>query len=290
MPFVTSSANTTPAGSDAEVVAITLFPTVAGNDLIAEILLGDDPSTLPTMESVTFSGGVFSPIPGAAVTRTTGSRSARVETWRAANVPAGVTLVQAKASVPATFGVAIGEYSTVRSIGHVVTASGAAVPVTVTVATQDTDNVIVAGFAAEDLAGPTFTGADVGNARELFYVLGAGTPDVPGALLDNSAATPSSVTNTVTTTGQSLWAGVGVELRTSIGAGFRSFQSLWFGPDAGGSTGPVVSPAGGFRSFASLWFGPDGGAGGGGVTPPTVTSGRKLISQAFAATLNGELT
>lgn len=70
--------------------------------------------------------------------------------------------------------------------------------------------------------------------------------------------------------------------------GFRSIQSVWFGPD--GSTFAPTIVTGGFRSFASIWFGPDGGAGGG-VTPPTpVTSGRKLISHGLAATLQGELT
>ena len=58
----------------------------------------------------------------------------------------------------------------------------------------------------------------------------------------------------------------------------------------GGGLPATPAGGGGFRSFQSVWFGPDGGAGGG-VTPPTpVTSGRKLISQGFAATLNGELT
>lgn len=74
--------------------------------------------------------------------------------------------------------------------------------------------------------------------------------------------------------------------------GFRSVPSFWFGPDGSTFNPASVSPAaGGFRSFQSVWFGPDGGTGTGGVTPPvTVTSGRKLISQAFTATLNGELT
>ena len=73
------------------------------------------------------------------------------------------------------------------------------------------------------------------------------------------------------------------------GPGFRSFQSLWFGPDAGGSAGAPVSPAGGFRSFQSLWFGPDAGGSTGAVVVVTA-SGRKLISPAFAKTLTAELT
>lgn len=287
--FVTSSQNTTPDGTSADTVAVTVFPTVAGNDLFVVVPLGADPAAMTSVASVTASGATFGPVPGSAVTRTTGSRSTRVETWRAPAVAAGITLVTAKTSATGTFGVLVGEYANVRTVGHVATAGGNAVPVTIDLTTQENANVVVAAFAAEDFAGSTFTGAAPGTLRESVFVLGAGLPDVPGALVDQTAATPATVTNTVTTTAQSLWAASAVELRSVVSGGFRSFQSLWFGPDAGGSTGGSVSPAGGFRSFASMWFGPDGGAGGGAVAPVT-TSGRKLISQALAATLNGELT
>lgn len=45
----------------------------------------------------------------------------------------------------------------------------------------------------------------------------------------------------------------------------------------------------GFRSFASIWFGPESGGGDGGGGGP-LAGGRKLISQALAATLQAELT
>ncbi len=53
-------------------------------------------------------------------------------------------------------------------------------------------------------------------------------------------------------------------------------------------TPALLAAAGGFRSFASLWFGPDAGGAGGGVV--TTASGRKLISQALAGTIQAELT
>ena len=287
--FVTSSKNTTPAGSDAEAVAVTIFPTVSPHDVFVEVAMGTDPAAMPSVVSVTASGATFAPVPGAAVTRVSGTRSARIETWRAPAVPTGITLVTTKTSASMSFGVLVGEYSTVRTVGHVGTQSGAAVPVTIDLATQDANNLIVAGFAAENLAGATFTGADTGTLREQVFVLGAGAVDVPGALLDNGSATPATVTNTVTTTAQDLWVAAAVELRSVIGGGFRSFQSLWFGPDAGGGTGATPATAGSFRSFQSVWFGPDGGAGVGAVTPD-VTAGRKLISQGLAATIQAELT
>ena len=286
--FVTSSKNTTPAGTNADVVAVTVPSTTALSDLIAEIAIGADPATIPSVVSVTASGGTFTLIPGAAVTRVTGSRSARIETWRAPAVAGGITLVTAKTSASGTFGVLIGEYATVSTIGHVGTQSGSAVPVTIDLATQDTQTMVVAGFAAEDFAGPTFTGASPGTLRESVYVLGSGLPDVPGALVDQDAATPATVTNTVTTTGQSLWVATAIELRSVVGSGFRSFQSLWFGPDGSAGVGSPTSTAGGFRSFQSMWFGPDAGGSTGAVV--AAATGRKLISQGLAATIQAELT
>ena len=70
--------------------------------------------------------------------------------------------------------------------------------------------------------------------------------------------------------------------------GFRSVQSIWFGPD--GSTFNPVTQLAGFRSFAGLWFGPDSGPDTGAGPTPSVTSGRKLISHGLAATIQGELT
>ena len=288
--FVTSSKNTTPALADGSAVAVTIFPTVAGDDLVVVLQAGDDPTDIPipVVSSVTASGAVFGPIPDSSIYTGTGTRTAHVELYRAANVNAGITLVTATFATPGTYGVEVGEYSSVLSIGHVDVTSGATGAPSIGLQTQDTNNLVVAGFVAEDTAGSTFTGATVGNARELVYVLGNGAPDVPGALFDNTSATPAVVTNTVASATQSLWAATAVELRSTIGSGFRSFSSLWFGPE--GSTFAPGAVVAGFRSFASVWFGPDAGGVGGGVVPPTVTSGRKLISHGLAATIHGELT
>ena len=58
--------------------------------------------------------------------------------------------------------------------------------------------------------------------------------------------------------------------------GFRSFSSLWWGPDGGTLSGTL---GGGFRSFASVWFGPDGGpadGGGAGPAPGDFTLGKMI--------------
>ena len=74
------------------------------------------------------------------------------------------------------------------------------------------------------------------------------------------------------------------------GPGLRSASSLWFGPDGAVPGAVVGSGRPGFRSFQSFWFGPDGMNGNAGGGPVTPTSGRKLISPAFAKTLTAELT
>src|SRR3990167_10850351 len=126
--FVTSSKNTTPAGTNADVVAVTVPSTTALSARLAEIASGADPDTIPSVVSVTASGGTFTLIPGAAVTRVTGSRSARIETWRAPAVAGGITLVTAKTSASGTFGGLIGGDAAGRTLGDVGTPSRSPLP------------------------------------------------------------------------------------------------------------------------------------------------------------------
>src|SRR3990167_11069932 len=109
--FVTSSKNTTPAGSDAEAVAVTIFPTVSPHDVFVEVAMGTDPAAMPSVVSVTASGATFAPVPGAAVTRVSGTRSARIETWRGPPRPGGGTPVTAQERGPLSLGVLVGAES-----------------------------------------------------------------------------------------------------------------------------------------------------------------------------------
>ena len=269
IPFVNSGKNMTPAGSTSDTVVVTIPATVANNELVVEVSIGADPGAITSVLSVAATGAEFNFLKGE--TRTNGTRTVRQETWRAVNIAASIVAVTVKTVVAAVFGVEVAQYSGALSLGKIVTGGGTAAPVTLDLVTQDNDNRVVAGFGAENFAGPQFTGADIGNARELQYVLGPGAVDVPAGLLDNTAATPTTVTNKVTTTSQDLWAGVAIELRNKAG-GSRSFASLWFGVEAA----VPVAVTGGFRSFASMWFGPDG------MVPvaPTVSGGPRVFRRA----------
>src|SRR3990167_2975519 len=251
--FVNSGKKTPPAADTGTVVAVTIPSTAEGDDLLGEIWLGEHSQAIPAVSDVAATGAAFALVQGGAVTKEVGARSARVELWRAERVPAGITTVTVTLASAGVFGAGVGEYASVADVGAVAVATGTAVPVTISVTTRDANNRVVAGFAAEDVAGALFTGASPGTLRESYYVFGP-VPDVPGALVDNTAAAPSAVVNTVTTTVQDLWAAVAVELRGSgdlqlVGAAPAVVLGTVIRPSAGAlaanGAAPTVTPSGG---------------------------------------------
>ena len=105
-------------------------------------------------------------------------------------------------------------YTGVSSFGNTGTnSSTSSTNPTVSVTTQDNDNYVAAMFA--DLNNVTFT-AQNGTIRLNTYMLGQGSRAV--SLLDNTAASPSSVVNSATTASAINYATFAIELRAAAGA------------------------------------------------------------------------
>ncbi len=258
--FVSAAHNETAAGTHKSVLAVTIAATAAGNDVLVTVENGDNPNPAATVLSVTASGAAFAKRGASGIT--SASDSANAEVWIARSVPAGITTITTTWSAITVGTVTIAEYSGVVSLGQTTVATGTGTDASISLTTVDGNNVMVSGLSKEGTGIIGFSGASAGTLRTSGLALGNGLPDVAGALVDNTGASPGALTCTATHGSAAPWAAVAVELRTVLTAGFRSFQSMWFGPDAGGAGGGVV----------------------------TTASGRKLISQALAGTIQAELT
>jgi hypothetical protein len=108
-----------------------------------------------------------------------------------------------------------GCYSGVAARGATGTNTNSTANPTISLTTQDNNNFVVAGFAAQGTGLPgSLTGAFEGSAGTTG---GAAATNVSGAMTDNTATTPTSVTNAVNLVAES-WAAVVLELRTVASA------------------------------------------------------------------------
>jgi len=114
-------------------------------------------------------------------------------------------------------GVVVEEYSGVVAIGNVATNSGTGTNPTISVTTQDVNNYVVAGLNGDYDASIT---ASVGTVRQ---TINAGT-NLSAVLMDNTAASPGSVTCTGTQAVSAPWVAAGVELRSVLSAGGSAFM------------------------------------------------------------------
>ena len=196
-------------------IAVTIPATTAGSDLVVMVQNGEDPNALPTVSAVTATGATFTRRGG--VQNTSGTDGINVECWVARNVDAGITSVSVAFTAAAVGVACVAEYANVQSLGQIVYATGTGANPTISVTTQDPNNMVVAGFGNEDTGQASFTVASSGMFRTQQYALGDGSPDVPGCLVDNISSTAAAVANTLTyapTT--TIWAAVALELRSVV--------------------------------------------------------------------------
>jgi len=196
--FTQAPAATIPAGSD--IVVVQAIRTVANT--VSTVV--DAPGNTYVFQNAINNGTV-----------------ARVEVWVAHNTAFQLTSTQnvtVTLNIGASNGAtAIAGYSGVAAIGINGTNTGSSTTPTISLTTQDSNNFVLAGFAAQGTA--TFS-ANVGILEASAVTSGgSGSSNVGGALNDNTAGSPSSVVNTVTLSATNAWAAVGVELRTVAPAG-----------------------------------------------------------------------
>ncbi len=181
----------------------------AGDDVVVTVAIR---TTTSTVSSVTDTGSSTYAARGPGINNGT---VARMEIWSARNAAAS-TSVTVNLGASSKFVACVGEYSGVAALGATSTATGATTTPTIALTTQDANNFVVAGFAAQGTA--TFS-ANVGALRGSTNTTGgSASTNIGGALNDNGAATASSVTNTATLSASNSWAAEALELRSTTGA------------------------------------------------------------------------
>jgi hypothetical protein len=103
----------------------------------------------------------------------------------------------------------------VVAIGTNDTASGTSTAPSIALTTQDANNFVVSGFTF--VGNKTWT-ADTGNLRDN-YDGGGSQGQSASAVVDNTAASATSVTTSATLSGSDSWAAIAIELRSTLGAG-----------------------------------------------------------------------
>ncbi|HET7150874.1 MAG TPA: hypothetical protein VFI60_05650 [Candidatus Acidoferrum sp.] len=187
--------------------ALTVTATITAND--TAVVITEVAATSAVVSVVDTGGSVYSK--QASISNGTFT----MEIWSTA-----VGAAKASTSVTITYGTthvargaAVGDYSGVVALGITNTASGSASPATVSLTTQDANNFVVAGLGTSSATTQTFT-AQNGSIRETTTLAGSN-----GTLVDNTAASPSSVTDSATYSVAGNWAAVALELRSTSGGG-----------------------------------------------------------------------
>ncbi len=208
--FVSASQTACAQAAASSATCTLAASTATGNLVIVHVALNN--STAETVSSVSDSGGSsYSQIIGF-----TGPSTARSELW-------STTVSGSKASTSVTvnlsaasdkFVIDVGEYSGVAALGVTATGQQTTANPTISLTTQDNNNWMVVGFSGN---GTNAFSASVGNLRANAHTTG-GTGNEGGAEMDNTSATPASVTCTATNA-DTAWAKTAVELRTVAPSG-----------------------------------------------------------------------
>ncbi len=142
---------------------------------------------------------------------------ATLEIWStAAGASLASTSVSVAISVASKFDVTVFEYLGVQALGITNQANGAVANPSIALTTQDANNWVVGGFCGQGIGASTQLAPAIlrGSSQTSG---GAATTNCGGALTDNNAATPSSVTNTITNA-DTAWALGALELRSVLPA------------------------------------------------------------------------
>jgi hypothetical protein len=196
--YVNSAKNTATSSNTCQV---TLPSVTAGNTIVV----------VATMSTTAVSVGSITDTSGSFYTKHyyIGVTGAELEIWAATAAGTGGTITVTLAAGATASQVCIAsQYSGVGVVGAHTAATGSSktASVSLTTATGDTNNWIVAGFAAASSTTPT---SSVGTLRQATAL----SAPLSGALSDNVGS--GSVTNTVTiATTSTNWAATAIELRT----------------------------------------------------------------------------
>ncbi len=190
-------------GSNSASSLVITITVTAGHTIV--VSAGNDSSL--TVSSVTDSGG------STYTQRATIANGAdRSEIWStAAGGAVAGTSITVTFSGTGAVGASASDYSGVQALGTTGTNTGTSTVPTISLTTQDNSNAVVAGFQAHGGVPAAQTTGALRDEREFFSPL--------EALVDNCAASPSSVTDAITLTSSQAWAATALELRSTTGGG-----------------------------------------------------------------------
>ena len=182
--------------------AMSLGAVTAGNTAVVVVGMR---TTTASVSAITDSAGSIYTYR----TAVNGGTTARLEIWSAT-----VASTAASNMVTVTLGsslsvCAVGQYSGVGAVGLAATAQNTTAGPSISVATQDANNWVVAGFSIANGTVPTASAN--GNLRQTMST-GGGASNQSGGLCDNTRATPGSVGCTLGHTAVQ-WAAAALELR-----------------------------------------------------------------------------
>jgi len=144
---------------------------------------------------------------------TTGAPATRVEIWyRLRMVADGDNVFLTPSAQIGSSALDVQCYLGVDSIGISDTATGSGTAPSISLTTQDANNFVVSGFGFAATEAAAFT-ADVGNLRHNYDGNGAGNAGI--GVVDNTAASASSVTTSATLSSSQVWGAVALELRST---------------------------------------------------------------------------
>jgi hypothetical protein len=148
-------------------------------------------------------------------TVTNSDSTAKGEIWSSLNVSPNGAQPAATLSASTKSACVGEEYSGVQALGITGSNTGTSTTPTISLTTQDNNNWVSAGFVEK---GVTLMSPSVGNGRQAIATSGgAASSNVTSFQMDNTAASPSSVTNTASDADGFPWAAAALELRSTSG-------------------------------------------------------------------------
>lgn len=183
------------------------FSTTAGNLVVVVVGTGQGEAINYQNASVTDSGGsAYTRIVGRGIVS---AFNTQVDLWVARKVFAAATVTVSYPTSTLNLAVSVAEYSgsgPLDQVSAVYDATGSSALATIAQTTVHANDFVVAGFAAT--GGTTFT-QTTGNLRT-----STSGSQVAAALMDNTNASPASVTNATTLSAATFWEAVAIEIDT----------------------------------------------------------------------------
>jgi hypothetical protein len=182
---------------------LTIPSTAAGDDLLIGVTTGNEAGhgnpgvVVSSIVVKTGPAATFTLIAGAAIT----NDKMRQEVWLARNIPAGITALTITPASSTSLEVVSYAVRNVQGMGQVVTGSGSdGTGASLSITTQNANNVVVAFFGKEAAITNDYTSASAGVLRTV-GLNGAINTDCALGTVDNTSATPALVTCTIVDNG-----------------------------------------------------------------------------------------